>query len=81
VSGGRVSGRLRRFQNGQRVIVFVAECAPILAKAGCVVRLRRADNGAWVRLDTRVQPEVHPFPPDDPRGNDVLAYPEDCCAE
>lgn len=45
---------------------------------GTVYRPRRCDEGAWVRLDERSDaPNAHPFPADDERGRDVLAYPED----
>jgi hypothetical protein len=45
---------------------------------GAIYRPRRADEGAWVRLDVRsALADVHPFPADDDRGRDVLAYPED----
>jgi hypothetical protein len=44
---------------------------------GTVARLRRADDGAWVRLDARGPDPWHPFPPDDAtRSCYVLTYPE-----
>lgn len=45
---------------------------------GTVKRLRRADNGAWVELDTRLDDELHSFAADDEagRGRHVLTYPE-----
>lgn len=50
---------------------------------GTVVRMRRADTGAWVALDSRLDGAIsaaHPFPADDEhgRGTLVLAYPFDC---
>ena len=49
---------------------------------GSVARMRRADRGAWVRLDKRHPVEgVHPFPvDDDTRSTNVLTYPEHCTA-
>jgi hypothetical protein len=74
---------MERFQHGQRVKVRTVtdECIVLPDEPdGHVYRLRRADDGAWVRLDRRSDvPGVHPFPEDDTRGRDVLVYQEDCC--
>lgn len=70
-----------RLTNGQRVLVSAVgddgtEIPPTL---GTVKRLRMADNGAWVALDQRVDvPNVHLFDSTDPRGTQVLTYPEYC---
>lgn len=74
---------LKRFRNGQRVIVHrcgFGDGIDIDAAPGTVVRLRMADHGAWVALDKRLDiPNAHPFPADDEtRGTHVLALPEDC---
>lgn len=46
---------------------------------GVVVRLRMADQGAWVALDVRHEDEdLHPFEADDSRGRHVLTFPEWC---
>lgn len=77
---------IQSFKMGQRVLVLasgvydstVLSPAPI---AGTVVRLRRADDGAWVKLDRRSeQPGIHPFPEDDDagRGTHVCTFPDEC---
>lgn len=68
---------MKNFRNGQRVTV--AEVGhPLTGRKGSVVRLRRADNGAWVRMDDRPPEELCPFPVDDSRGHDVVLYPDQC---
>lgn len=74
---------MKRLTQGQRVIVRACgdhESIPLPGNpAGTVVRLRRQDYGAWIRLDARTDVEdAHPFPADDDRWCNVLAYPEDC---
>ena len=69
-----------RFKNNQRVWVR-RECHRGLDVhvMGTVVRLRRADNCAWIALDRLADnPECHPFPAADSRGKHVLASPDDC---
>jgi hypothetical protein len=59
------------FSNGQRVKVTEGDDA---GKTGTVVRVRRGDDGAWIRLDTE---PAHPnFLAQDERHNDVMLYPE-----
>jgi hypothetical protein len=78
---------MRRFTNGQRVLIqtcpaFCDEGVHFRGETGTVVRLRIADDGAWVRLD-RIPPNNQypmPFPLDDDRANHVLLYPCDCVA-
>ena len=49
----------------------------LIDKPGTVRRLRRADYGAWVELDER--DDLHcPFPADEARGRNIMAYPEHC---
>ena len=72
---------MKRFGNGQRVLVKAVEedRIPIPPTLGTVRRLRMADAGAWVALDSRLEDKFHPFPADDEtRSTHVLAYPEDC---
>lgn len=65
-----------RFDNGQRVFVRVNHLGETVELWGTVCRLRRADEGAWIDLDERHA--CCPFPEDDPRGKQVMAYPEGC---
>lgn len=71
-----------RFTLGQRVFVQLeAQHGRVVCDRGRVIRLRRADNFAWVVLDRRSSnPDVHPFPLDDPQGRacHVIAHPDDC---
>lgn len=76
---------MKRFKNGQRVLVKATgdfnAIRFVEPMAGVVVRLRHADDGAWIALDRRADdPGAHPFAVDDAsgRGTHVLAYPEDC---
>jgi hypothetical protein len=62
---------------GQRVYVLRDESEVPIGIWGTVVRLRRSDDGAWVRLDRRH--ERCPFPADDAtRGTNILTCPENC---
>jgi len=75
-----------KLEIGERVRVHRCEDEagdPLLlgGAAGTVVRLRRADDGAWVRLDARQTPLAHPFPEGDARGSDVLTCPAWCSPE
>lgn len=72
---------MKTFKNGQRVILDQPEMHKALrGKIGTVVRLRRCDNGAWVRMDEDVPDELRSFPANDEagRGNHVMLYPEEC---
>jgi hypothetical protein len=69
------------FGMGQRVKIIVADYGEELAgKCGSIQRLRRADNGAWVRMDCELPDEYREFPKDDEngRGRHLLLYPEQC---
>jgi hypothetical protein len=70
------------FRLGQRV-VSVRGNGELDGARGTVVRLRRCDDGAWIRLDRRPVENCCCFPAIDPhgRGNDVVLYPEDCDPE
>lgn len=61
---------------GQRVYVLRDDSGGTIERWGTIVRLRRQDDGAWVRLDTRH--ERCPFPLGDRRDCDIIAYPDDC---
>lgn len=77
---------VREFQEGQTVLVYTVIPRPhrdpvaIEPTYGRVTRTLSRDNSAWIRLNSRVAPELHPFPEDDEsgRGNHVLAWPSDC---
>lgn len=71
------------FRLGQRVHVRTVgeyqEVHLVPTGTGNVVRLRMKDDGAWIRLDERNPvPGAHPFPANDERGRDVVAFPHDC---
>jgi hypothetical protein len=71
---------VKRFKLKQRVFVRSDGDGAAVGEWGTVVRLRRADNGAWVKVDRRppASPARFPFPATDPRANHLIAYPEDC---
>lgn len=70
--------KLSTLSTGQRVKVCKNADGIPLNALGTVTRVR-TDGGAWVALDKRSKVSaVHPFAPEDPRGNNVLAYPDDC---
>lgn len=70
---------MKRFKLGQRVLVFETKFGgPIRPIAGTVVRLRHADNGAWIELDEHVGDAHHPFPVGDRRERHTMAYPGTC---
>jgi hypothetical protein len=71
---------LKSLKFGQRVHVARDADARSVNCDGTVVRLRRSDSGAWVKLDERKDGVYFPFPADDDgeRGCHILAYPEDC---
>jgi hypothetical protein len=65
-----------RFERGARVFVRRDRDGNEINCAGTVARLRRADDGAWIALDTRH--ECRPFPADDAtRATHIIAYPAD----
>ena len=71
--------RLERFSNGQRVHVVCDYREIPIGAPGTVVRLRTADDAAWICLDARHRNDkVHPFPPDDSRANHVMCWPDQC---
>jgi hypothetical protein len=47
-------------------------------RLGTVVRLRRCDDGAWVRMDADLPLSLRSFTADDNRTRDIILYPEDC---
>jgi hypothetical protein len=66
-----------RFRDHQRIVVTHPD-NPLVGHVGTVMRLRRADGGAWVRMDDPVPADRRVFPGDDDRANNVLLFPEDC---
>ena len=84
---------MKRFQLAQKVRVLAeVDClAPppasnaqrlLAGKTGTVVRLRRADEAAWVKMDCDVPPELREFPADDKcgRANHIILWPQECAA-
>lgn len=70
---------MKDFKRGQRVKVWDKE-HPLFGIAGEVVRLRIADDGAWVKMDEIPADVTRYFPADDEhgRGNHFLLYPDEC---
>ena len=84
---------MRSFQLGQKVQVLAeVDClAPpppseaqtaLAGKTGTVVRLRRADEAAWVKMDCDLPAALRSFPADDEsgRGNHIILWPQECRA-
>lgn len=69
---------LRRFTNGQRVVVVNPTNVVMDNKTGTVVRLRMADNAAWVNMDEELPVALQSFPSGDPRSRHVLLWPDEC---
>lgn len=70
---------LTRFRNHQRVRVSRLD-HPMCGNAGTVVRLRRADDGAWVDMDDALPGDLRSFPAGDEAGrqNHTILYPFEC---
>lgn len=70
---------IRKFNNNQRVRVSEPK-NQLLGKAGTVVRLRRADDGAWVNMDDALPDNLRSFPAGDKAGreNHTILFPEEC---
>jgi hypothetical protein len=66
---------MTKFADFQRVRIIAPE-HQLRGKVGKVVRLRRADEGAWVRMDDDLPVELRRF--SDDRKNDLLLFPEEC---
>ena len=84
---------MRAFQLGQmvRVLADVDCLAPppssaaqlaLAGKTGTVVRLRVADEAAWVRMDCDLPAALRSFPADDEhgRGRHIMLWPQECRA-
>lgn len=84
---------MRKFELGQRVQVLAeVDClAPppsspeqdaLAGQTGTVVRLRRADEAAWVKMDCALPASLRSFPADDEhgRGNYIILWPQWCRA-
>lgn len=71
---------LKRFRDGQQVRIRECNTVPreLAGRTGVVRRLRRADDGAWVRMHDDLPARHRRFSPGDDRENDILLYPEDC---
>lgn len=80
---------MESFRNHQRVrVVQVSpgasdydkgKVSQLIGKVGSVVRLRRADTGAWVRMDEPLPVAIRNFPEGDERAHDFILYPDECC--
>lgn len=70
-----MSQSLRSFRDGQRVTV-IAAAHQLHGRTGTVVRMRRGDDGAWVRMDERLPPNLVLFA--DERARNALLYPDEC---
>lgn len=72
---------MREFRDNQRVLVTDTD-HPLVGMFGTVARLRRCDECAWVRMDSRPlgAKECFPFLADDPsgRGTHTLLHPDQC---
>lgn len=84
---------MRSFKLGQKVqVLSEADClAPpppsqaqtlLAGKCGVVVRLRRADEAAWVQMECDLPSELRSFPADDThvRGRHIILWPSECRA-
>ena len=70
--------RLSRFSNNLRIKIVEHDNPEMVGLYGNVVRLRHADDGAWVRMDERIDCNNFPFPSGDPRSHHTMLYPEQC---
>lgn len=70
--------RLKKFTNSMRVEVKEHDDPAMVGMLGTVVRLRQADNGAWVRMNIRLDSDDFPFPEGDSRSHHTLLYPDQC---
>jgi hypothetical protein len=68
---------MKNFQNQDRVEVYSGHLEGL---QGTVIRLRRCDIGAWVRMDSKPEnfKHVFPFPDSDERSNDIVMHPMEC---
>lgn len=73
---------LARFQNRQRVRLVKpdAERRGLEGWTGIVVRLRRADDAAWVQMDRDLPSNLASFPSDDSRARHIMLWPDECKA-
>jgi hypothetical protein len=67
---------MKRFQPGDRVKVTVPN--GLEDQTGTVKRLRKSDNGAWIKMDSDPPPDLEIFPADDHRHRHMLLYPGEC---
>ncbi len=71
---------MTRFHNYQKVKVVAPEewNQPVNGMTGIVVKLRRSDDAAWVKMDCDLPVELQSFPPGDERHRDLKLYPDEC---
>jgi hypothetical protein len=59
--------------------VRVKTIGGLIGETGTVVRLRKSDHGAWVKMDKPLPLDLASYRDDrDPRRDHVLLYPADC---
>ena len=88
-----IDEHMKAFRLGQtvRVLAEIQCAAPppsspaqesLAGKTGTVVRLRRADEAAWVRMDCDLPSALRSFQADDEhgRGNHIILWPQECTA-
>ncbi len=71
---------MKRFKDFQRVTVVNPDGPnkPLLGMRGSVVRLRRADCAAWVRMDDPLPAALRSFPAGDERADHIILWPDEC---
>lgn len=71
---------MRYFTAKSRIIITQHPNAAMVGLKGTVERLRIADDGAWVKMDSRLDSNEFPFrnQDGDSRQNNALLYPENC---
>jgi len=72
---------MKQFHNDQQVRLVnpPSRLKGMQGWTGTVVRLRRNDNGAWVRMDRILPSKIRVFDdPDDTRFCHLLLFPDEC---
>ena len=70
---------MKKLLKGERVRV-VQRDHPLYQQSGTVVRVRMADDGAWVEMDGDLPEAVRQFPAGSPQARHVVMYPDQCGA-
>lgn len=71
---------MQKFKNGQRVRINnpLPLNAGMNGWVGTVVRLRRADDAAWVNMTRNLPLSHQSFPEDDDRNRHLMLWPDEC---